>query len=320
MRHTSLIFLLVAAGMIGCTSEAAKQDSAGGTDKKQTNQVIAVSVLTLANPFFKEIADTMKAEGAKHGFEVVSYGAENDPAIQHKQVQDFIARKVDAIVLTPCNSRSVGATIREANEADIPVFTADIACLDKDVRVVSHIATDNYGGGREAAKAMIEALDGRGKVAIIDYPEVESVILRTRGFEDELAESKSDLEIVQKVPGSGDREKSFKAAQDLLQSHPDLAGIFAINDPSALGAVAALEQAGKLEQVTVVGFDGQPDGKRAIREGKIYADPIQFPDRIAIQTVETIAAYLSGEEVKPEVLIPTKLYRQSDAQQDPALE
>lgn len=320
MRHTSLVLMLVAAATIGCTSETAKQDSAGGTDKKQTNQVIAVSVLTLANPFFKEIADTMKAEGAKHSFEVVSYGAENDPAIQHKQVQDFIARKVDAIVLTPCNSRSVGATIREANEADIPVFTADIACLDKDVRVVSHIATDNYGGGREAAKAMIEALDGRGKVAIIDYPEVESVILRTRGFEDELAESKSDLEIVQKVPGSGDREKSFKAAQDLLQSHPDLAGIFAINDPSALGAVAALEQAGKLEQVTVVGFDGQPDGKRAIKEGKIYADPIQFPDRIAIQTVETIDAYLSGEDVKPEVLIPTKLYRQSDAQQDPALE
>ena len=320
MRPIALLTLFLAAGTIGCNSQTAKQDPADGKNTNKTKQVIAVSVLTLANPFFKEIADTMKAEGAKHGFEVVSYGAENDPAIQHKQVQDFIARKVDAIVLTPCNSRSVGATIREANEADIPVFTADIACLDKGVSVVSHIATDNYGGGREAAKALIEALDGRGKVAIIDYPEVESVILRTRGFEDELAESKADLEIVQKVPGSGDREKSFKAAQDLLQSHPDLAGIFAINDPSALGAVAALEQAGKLEQVKVVGFDGQPDGKRAIKEGKIYADPIQFPDRIAIQTVETIDAYLSGEQVKPEVLIPTKLYRQSDAQEDPALQ
>ncbi len=111
----------------------------------------------------------------------------------------------------------------------------------------------------------------------------------------------------------------MKAAEDVLQSHPDLNGIFAINDPSALGAVAALEKAGKLSQVKVVGFDGMPEGKAAIKAGKIYADPIQFPERIGRTSIQNIAKYLAGDDVAPETLIPTALYRQSDGQKDASL-
>ena len=319
MKCILSIAVLTTVALVGCSSDKSSDNPEKVAQKAPSKGVIGVSVLTLTNPFFKEIADTIESEAAKHGYTVAAYSAENDPATQHKHVQDFIARKVDAIVLTPCNSSSVGATIREANEADIPVFTADIACLDKSVRVVSHIATDNFEGGRQAAKALIEALDGQGEVGVIDYPEVESVILRTQGFKKELDESKNNLEIVSRLPGSGDREKSFNAMQAMLQSHPNLAGVFAINDPSALGAIAALEQAGKSEQVIVVGFDGQPDGKQAIKDGKLYADPIQFPDRIAKQTVDAIVAYLAGENVEPEILIPTALYRRADAEKDPSL-
>ena len=74
------------------------------------------------------------------------------------------------------------------------------------------------------------------------------------------------------------KDQGYKAAEDALQAHSDLAGIFAINDPSALGARAALEKAGKADQVKIIGFDGQPEGKQAIKEGKIYADPVQFPN------------------------------------------
>jgi len=82
---------------------------------------------------------------------------------------------------------------------------------------------------------------------------------------------------------------------------------------------AALEKAVKLGQVKVVGFDGQPEGKQAIREGKIYADPVQHPDQIGRQTARTILRYLRGEEVPAEQLIPTGLYRQADALHDPEL-
>ena len=104
-----------------------------------------------------------------------------------------------------------------------------------------------------------------------------------------------------------------------MQAHADLAGIFAINDPSALGARAALEKAGKADQVKLVAFDGQPEGKRAIKEGKIYADPVQYPDRIGRETARAIVKYFEGEEVPAEVLIPTGLYRKADADKDPDL-
>jgi ribose transport system substrate-binding protein len=163
-------------------------------------------------------------------------------------------------------------------------------------------------------------LGGKGKVAVIDFPEVESVILRTRGFSDELKEVKHNLEIVGTWTGKGSKDESFKVAQEILQAHPDLNGIFAINDPTALGAYAAIEIAQKANQIAIVGFDGQPEGKKAIKEGKIYADPIQFPDRIGRETVRTIIRYFEGEKVEPEILIPTKLYYKEDAEKDPSLQ
>jgi ribose transport system substrate-binding protein len=284
---------------------------------------IGLSVLTLTNPFFKVIADTMTEEAAKHGYDVIVQSGERDVARQQDQVKDFIVSKVSVIVLTPCDSKSIGPAIQEANAAGIPVFTADIACLAPDANVVSHIATDNYQGGRLAAQAMIEALDGKGNVAILDFPEVESVILRTEGFHDELAEANQrpdvDIQVVATLPGGGVKNEGYRAAQDVLQAHADLDGIFAINDPSALGAVAALEEAGKADEVVVIGFDGQPEGKVAIKKGSIYADPIQFPDQIGAKTVETIMDYLEGKDVPDEILIPTALYRKADAESDPEL-
>jgi ribose transport system substrate-binding protein len=213
----------------------------------------------------------------------------------------------------------VGAAIKEANAAGIPVFTADIACIDPEAKVVCHVATDNYAGGREAAKAIMKGLGNKGKVAIIDHPVVESVMLRTKGFREELAAAKSPIEIVGAYPGGGSKDVSFMVAQDVLTAQKDLAGIFAINDPSALGAYAAVEKAGLAGKILIVGFDGQLEGKQAIRDGKIYADPIQFPDRIGRETVGAIVKYMNGEKVPPAVLIPTSLYFKADAEKDAAL-
>jgi ribose transport system substrate-binding protein len=241
-----------------------------------------------------------------------------DASRQKDQVNDFIVQRVAAIVLSPVDSRSIGTSIQEANSAGIPVFTADIASLDPDARVVSHVATDNYEGGKLAGQAMVEALNGRGKVAIIDHPEVESVILRARGFREVIGQH-PNIEIVAQLPGGGQRDASFKTAQDILERHPDLQGVFAINDPSALGAVAAIESAGRADRIKVIGFDGMPEAKQAIKDGKIYADSVQYPEEIGRLTIQTISRYMQGEDVPAEVLIPTGLYRQEDAQKDPSL-
>jgi ribose transport system substrate-binding protein len=304
------------------TEPPAQSDQAQPAPAKSRG-TIGLSVLTLTNPFFKEIADTMKAEAAKHGYDVLVVSGEFDVARQQNQVKDFIVRKVAAIVLTPCDSKAIGSSIKEANAAGIPVFTADIACLAPEAHVICHVATDNYSGGKQAAAAMIEAIAGKGTIAILDHPVVESVMLRTKGFEEVLNEAngsgKAAIKIAAKIPGGGAKDQSFKATEDLIQAHPDLVGIFAINDPSALGAFAALEKAGRSGQVKIVGFDGQLEGKQAIKAGKIYADPIQFPDRIGQETARAIVDHFAGKEVPKEILIPTSLYRKADAEKDPSL-
>jgi ribose transport system substrate-binding protein len=315
--------VLSGCGQGGSSDSADNAAATPGAPEAGSKGTIALSVLTLGNPFFKEIGDSMAAEAKKHGYDVLVTSGDNDVAKQQNQVKDFIVKKVSAIVLTPCDSKAIGPAIQEANAAGIPVFTADIACLAPGAEVVSHIATDNYQGGRMACTALLEAIGGQGKVAIIDYPEIESVILRTDGFEAELAEANKkpevNVQVVAKLPGGGAKDKGHKAAQDLLQAHPDLNGIFAINDPCGLGAVIALEEAGKSGQIPIVAFDGQPEGKQAILEGKIYADPVQFPDRIGVKTFQAILDHLQGKEVPAEILIPTELYYKADAEKDPVL-
>jgi ribose transport system substrate-binding protein len=326
MFHRTAQLLLLAAICIGCSTGSGLATRSSDTGKTGgTKGTVGVSVLTLENPFFRVIGDNLTAELKKHGYDTVVVSGDFDPARQQQQVNDFLTAQHAAIVLCPCNSRAVGPAIEQANAKGIPVFTADIACLAPGAKVVSHIATDNLGGGHEAAKAMIEALgEAGGKVVILDYKDAESCILRVRGFNEVIEQHNANrdsgkIEIVAELPGDGKKDRGDRAAQDALQAHPDLAGIFAINDPSALGAIAALEKAGKLDQVKIIAFDGQPEGKQAIKEGKIYADPIQHPDQIGIKTAQTIVRYLNGEEVEPEQLIKTALYRREDALRDPEL-
>ncbi len=315
-------FLCLALGLLG---GCGKGDKGGGTTtppptttttttaKAGVNGTIGVSLYTLANPFFKEMGDAIAAEAAAKGYAVRVVSADRDPARQRDQVRDFLTAGVVAIILTPADSKAVGTAIRDANEKRVPVFTADIANLDPTAKVVCHVATDNYAGGRQAGEALVEAVGGTaGRVAILEQTEVESGALRGQGVEEVVARHPG-VTVVAKLPCDGERDRSFRSTQDILQAHPDVQAIFAVNDPAALGAVAALEGAGKLAQVKVIGFDGQPEAKRAIRDGKMYADAVQYPARIGALVVDQVAKYLGGEAVEPKLLIPTAVYRQADA-------
>jgi ribose transport system substrate-binding protein len=328
--RVSFFASLFLAGFLlaGCGSkenQTANSTGSPSTPKPAKKGTIGLSVLSMTNPFFQEIANNMRDEAEKNGYDLLVVSGEFDVARQANQVKDFIVKKVAAIVLCPCDSKAIGPAVNEANAAGIPVFTADIACLAPGAKVVAHIASDNLGGGKEAAKAMIEALgEAGGKIVILDYKPAESCILRVNGFKEVIEEynkgrSSGKIEIVAELPGDGQKDKGYRAAEDAIQAHPDLVGIFAINDPSALGARAALEKAGKADQIKLIAFDGQPEGRKAIKEGKIYADPIQFPSRIGIETVRTIVKHFAGEPISAQVLIPTSLYRKADAEKDPSL-
>lgn len=327
--HRCMIFCLLLVILSGCGAPTSEQPSTTATDvnvaKPKSEGVIGYSALTLTNPFFKIIADNLKAEADKHGYEVIVNDASRDVKTQSEHIDTYIARGVTAIVVNPCDRLSLGPAIKKANDAGIPVFTCDLMCVAPEAKVTAHVGTDNYQGGKLAGDAMIEALgEAGGKVLILDFKQANSCVLRVKGFKEVIeahnkGRKSGRIEIVTELDGGGLRDPGYKATSAAIQADPDLSGIFAINDPSALGAYAALKQVGKVEQVTIVAFDGQLDGKQAIKDGKIYADPIQFPDKMGRLTMQRILAYLNGEEFEKETLIPTKLYRKADADKDPEL-
>ena len=318
-------FLFISIFMFSSCGEEGdgSTDGAKETTRKGT---IGVSVLTLGNPFFSVIAENIKSEAAKHGYDVIVVDGDRDVQKQANQIDDFLTKGVSAIILNPCDRISIGTAVKKANEAGVPVFTCDLKCVAEGAKVVSHVGSDNLQGGKLAGEAMIEALGEQGgKVLIVHFPQANSCQLRVQGFEEVIGAYNQGLaagkiEVVAQLDGGGVRDEGYKVTEDTLQAHPDLAGIFAINDPSALGARAALEKAGKQDQVKIVAFDGQPEGKQAIKEGKFFADPVQFPDKIGRKTVALIMAYFNGEEIPAEVLIPTSLYRQEDGLKDPSLQ
>jgi ribose transport system substrate-binding protein len=329
VRAAFLGVLVVGALASGaaCDKSPESETSGAGAGKSSAKSkgLLCLSVLTLDNPFFKVIGDTLAAEGKKQGFDVLVVSGQQNVATQQSQVKDFIVRKAAAIILSPCDSKAIGPVIQEANDAKIPVFTIDIASQAQGAKVVCHIATDNLGGGREAARAMIEALgESGGDVAVLDYKSVESCLLRVQGFKEIVAEhnktATQPIRIVTELPCEGDKDRGYRSTLDAMSAHPNIAGIFAINDPAALGARAALEKLGKADGVRIIGFDGFKEGKQAIKDGKIWADPIQFPDEMARQTLAAIVKYFDGEPVPPQILIPTKLYRKADGEKDPELE
>lgn len=304
MKRTYLIFISIIAALLLLFTSCEKKQSAKGKGEI----TVGVSLLTRTHPFYQDLEKGLTDAADSAGYRLLINAGEFDVARQKDQINDYTVRKVDAIIIAPCDSKSIGTSVAAANQAGIPVFTVDIACLAEGAEVLSHIASDNISGGQLAAVALAEALHNTGEIAIIDHPEVESVIQRVKGFEEEL-EKYPDIKIVSKLSGHGVKDQAFRTAEDILQAHPELDGIFGINDDSALGALAAVEKAGKAGKIVIVGFDAVPEARAAINEGKIYADVIQRPLVIGKTAIETITQYISGKEIPQEILIPCELYK-----------
>jgi ribose transport system substrate-binding protein len=270
----------------------------GKSEKQSGSKTIGVTLLTRAHVFYKDLEEGLMAAAKPHGFKLNIVAGEWDLGRQISQIEDFVTQKVDAIVVCPVDSKGIGSGIKAANTAGIPVFTADIAAQEG--VVVCHIAADNVAGGRLAGEYLVKLLNGTGKIAVINHPVVTSVLDRVHGFREVLSQY-PEIEIVADVNGDGVRDRAMQAAADVLQAHPDLDAIFAINDDSALGALDAVEDFNRPD-VIIIGYDATPPAREAILKGRaIKADVIQYPRKIGEQTIDMIARYFRGETV-PAVL------------------
>jgi ribose transport system substrate-binding protein len=265
-------------------------------------KVIGVTLLTKEHVFYRDLESGLKETAEKKGYDLLITSGDWDLAKQQGQIENFIVQKVAAVIVCPVNSKGIGPAIEKASQAGIPVFTADIKADGGPV--VSHVASDNFLGGKLAGEYLAKALGGKGKVAVIDQPIVESAIQRVLGFEDVIKQH-PQMQIVAKPNGDGVRDRAMKAAEDLLQGFSDLQGIFGINDDSALGALSAIESSGR-KGIVVMGFDAIPEARAAIlRDSALKADVVQNPKVIGQTTIETIDRHLKGEKVP--ALIPVEV-------------
>jgi ribose transport system substrate-binding protein len=294
------------------SASASPSDAGAASPAAAGGKTIGVSIQNREAQFYQDMEGGMKSEAAKYGYTVSVVDASRDNSKQQSQVEDFIAQKVAAIVLTPYDSQAIGSAIAEANKAGIPVFTADIANASSQGKVVAHIASDNVQGGGEAGKLMCAAVKS-GSVAIIDEPEVTSVQDRVKGFKAALASGCPGVKIVADIDGGGERAKASSAMDDVLQSHKDLKGVFGINDDSALGAARAVDAAGMTGKVAVVGYDATPEARTAIKNGSMYGDAIQHPDQIGRKTIDAIAAYFAGKTPPAKIAVPVGQFTKADA-------
>ncbi|MTI61058.1 MAG: substrate-binding domain-containing protein [Firmicutes bacterium] len=266
---------------------------------------VGITFMTTNNPFFVAMLDAVKdeVEGELNGQVIVSDGQFN-VAKQLSDVEDMIVQGIELLLFNAVDSDAAEPAVEMAKEAGIPVVCLDVdAAGPRDM----FIGSDNYQAGVQAGEYTVERLGGEGKVVIINGTPITSVRNRYKGFKDVIAEYPG-IEIVAEQNGETNLTKSLEVMENVLQSQSEIDAVFGINDPTALGILAAVESAGREDEMFISGVDGSPDGVQAILDGTaMAATSAQNPAEIGRLGVEYGLKILDGEEV-PEILpVPVEL-------------
>lgn len=269
-----------------------------------TTTKVGMSLSTLNNPFFVQMKAGAQAEAKDAGVDLTVTDAQNDASQQANQLQNFTGAGMQSIIVNPVDSDAVGPAVRAANKADIPVVAADRGVNKADTATL--VASDNVAGGRLAAKALADKLGGKGDIVVLQGTAGTSASReRGKGFTEGL-KAYPGIKVVASQPADFDRTKGLDVMTNLLQSHPHITGVFAENDEMALGAVKALgSKAGK--SVDVVGFDGTPDGLKAVAAGTLYASVAQQPKELGKIAVQNAVEAARGKQVDSTVKVPVKV-------------
>lgn len=285
--------LLVATGLLTVSSYSAQAAA---------QYSVCSSLLTQSHPFYIALGEGLKAGAAEHDVDLHISIANQDLAKQISDIEDCITKSVDAIIISPVDSKGIRGPLKKAERANIPIITVDIAAEGSNV--VSHVATDNYGGGIEAGKLAVKHLNGKGTAVMLSYPGISSVEARLKGFRDAIAST--DIKVVAVQPGKT-REESLTSTINMLQANPETDLIFAFGDDMMIGAGLAVTK--QKSKAVVIGFDGMPEGIKAVDDNEHLIGVVkQDADTMGRTAVKVTVSHLKGEEVKSEYQIVPVLY------------
>ena len=256
---------------------------------------IGVSVTDLGNPFFVRVARGVEIAARRIvGPEARVYVASSayDINRQSEQIDDFLRRKVELIVLIAADPQALEAAVHRAQEQGARVVAVDVRAAGADAT----FTTDNVKAGEMACQYIVQRLKGKGNVVIVSGPPVSAITDRVAGCQSQFAAAPGIRVLSANRNGGGNSEGAFARMTDLLTIYPHIDAVFAINDPTALGVEEAARQAGRKE-FFIVGIDGSPKVRQRLREADslIAATMTQSPDTLARKAVETGYALLRNK-------------------------
>jgi ribose transport system substrate-binding protein len=280
------------------------------TDPSAEKTRVALVLKTLNNPFFLDMQKGAEEAAQRLDLDLTVQAAERELDVEKQMqiIENLIQTRVDALCITPSGSKEIIPSIAKANQAGIPVLIVDTRvdeALLGENWTETFIGSDNYEGGRIAGRYIVEQLGGQAKVAILEgIPGHETGDARLRGFRDTVKDA-SGVQIVASQPANWERDQGFNVFQNMMQAHPEVDTLFACSDLMALGALEAIEAAGKAGRIRVIGFDALQEAREAIVEGRMLASVAQYSSEMGRLAVETAARVIRGEEI-PEY-IPVKI-------------
>lgn len=294
---TAAFFLLAACSSGGSADEATE---GGGGGSGEAGGLITIIVNDPSNPYWKTEGEIAAETAKKLGYEATVAAHRGDVNEEMNLVDTAIANDSVALILDPANADGSVAAVKKATNAGIPVFLVNAEINEQGI-AMAQLVSNNAQGAALGAQQFVELMEGKGKyVELFGAPSDNNAQTRSNGFSTVISQY-PDLKEVGKEVANWDRTEGHDAMQSLLQANSDIDGVISGNDEMALGAIAALQEAGKLDQVIVGGFDGSPDAIEAIKNGELDYTVLQPVATFAERAVEMADEYIrTGKEPEKE--------------------
>ncbi|MFV0528013.1 MAG: substrate-binding domain-containing protein [Lachnospiraceae bacterium] len=316
--------ICLAAGLlVGCGS--ANDSSGTGTDTQteaqDTSQELSFAFCTntLNNTFQSSIDSKLSELCKENNIEYTCLDPDYDLNTQLSQLSDVANSGYDAVFIIPVDSAGITSGLAEISDAGIPIFNVDTAVIEDDIEafVTEFVGTNAFMAGQLVGEQMAKDYPDGAQIAILDFPSNESCVDRVNGFLDGLGDNKDKFDIVAQQDGEAALDASMALAEDIIIANPDIQAFFCINDPSALGAAAAVKAANKVGSIGVYSIDASPDGKQALLDGEFTAVAAQVPLQIAEYAFDQAVAYIQdGQEItEKKVYLDSHLVTVEEAQE-----
>lgn len=281
-------------------------------EQQETPLRIGATYMTMNNPFYSVIDEELRLMIESRGDILLTRDPALDQDKQNDQIHELLAGGIDLLVINPVDFQQIRPALEEAREADVPVVIVD-SQVSAPSLVACTIASDNYGAGVLCAEHLMSTRDS-ARIALLEHPTAQSAVDRIRGFCDTIA-AHPQYQIAGRASSDGQLELAMPALDGLLDADPTIDVVMALNDPTALGAMAALEERHLLERTLVYGVDGAPEAKNMIFEGVMTATVAQSPIQIGQTTAQVIYQILSGQAYESEIIVPVELITAENVEQ-----